>query len=259
VTFKNYSKFYSRNSAGKYQLDVNEIRSAFLLSESAAEHIRNFRLERLGMIVANQTPVPMEERAKLVLHIIPISAFNIRSQFDVINISSGGLRPLHIHGGWQQRINLDGHLTFEQADNPYFANTYLQIFRNGIIEAVETHYMSITLKGKPFIDKTYEPDLLESIKSLVKAQENIGVQAPLFIMLSFLGVKGYVMGFERGFGLSSGNSIDRDALLLPEVIIEDYNANLFPIMKPVFDNIWNACGYEKTLNYDDMGNWKGGH
>ncbi len=40
VTFKGSSKFYSRNSAGKYQLDVSEIRSAFLLSETIAERIR---------------------------------------------------------------------------------------------------------------------------------------------------------------------------------------------------------------------------
>jgi predicted HTH transcriptional regulator len=32
VIFKNDSKFFSRNSRGKYQLDVGELRSAFLLS-----------------------------------------------------------------------------------------------------------------------------------------------------------------------------------------------------------------------------------
>src|SRR5439155_8476554 len=41
VTFKNDAKFFSRNSRGKYQLDVSELRSAFLLSETVAERIRN--------------------------------------------------------------------------------------------------------------------------------------------------------------------------------------------------------------------------
>ncbi len=258
VTFKNYSKFYSRNSAGKYQLDVNEIRSAFLLSESAAERIRNFRLERLGIIVANQTPIPMEKGAKLILHVVPISAFNIRSQFDVISISTQELQPLNVYSGWNHRINLDGKVTFEQSGNPLFANTYLQIFRNGVIEAVETHY-TISQTGKSsYIYRAYERDLLKLIERLIKVQENIGVQSPLFIMLSFLGVKGYVMGFDSGFG-RFGNPIDRDALLLPVAILEDYNSDLFAIMKPIFDNIWNACGHEKTLNFDDAGNWIGGN
>jgi predicted HTH transcriptional regulator len=52
VTFRNDSKFYTRNSRGKYQLDVSELRTAFLLSETTAERIRNFRAERLSMIVA---------------------------------------------------------------------------------------------------------------------------------------------------------------------------------------------------------------
>ena len=102
----------------------------------------------------------------------------------------------------------------------------------------------------------YERDLLKLIERLIKVQENIGVQSPLFIMLSFLGVKGYVMGFDSGFG-RFGNPIDRDALLLPVAILEGYNSDLFAIMKPIFDNIWNACGHEKTLNFNEAGNWIG--
>lgn len=48
VTFKGTSRFFARNSAGKYQLDVQEIRQAVLLSESTAERIKSFRLDRLS-------------------------------------------------------------------------------------------------------------------------------------------------------------------------------------------------------------------
>ncbi len=40
VTFQNTSRFYTRNSAGKHQLDVSEIRSAFALSETARSALR---------------------------------------------------------------------------------------------------------------------------------------------------------------------------------------------------------------------------
>ena len=42
VTFQNSSRFYSRNSAGKFQLDVHEIQNAFLATDSQAERIRSF-------------------------------------------------------------------------------------------------------------------------------------------------------------------------------------------------------------------------
>src|SRR5438270_6119671 len=57
VTFKNDSKFFSRDSRGKHQLDVSELRSAFLLPETAAERIRNFRAERISNVIAGETPV----------------------------------------------------------------------------------------------------------------------------------------------------------------------------------------------------------
>jgi hypothetical protein len=50
--------------------------------------------------------------------------------------------------------------------------------------------------------------------------------------------------------------IDRDMLLLPEVVIENYNVEAQHILKPCFDSIWNACGLSESLNYDENGDWK---
>jgi len=59
VTFNNLSRFFARTSAGKYQLDVGEIRASFLLSESQQNRMRHFREDRLGKIMADETPVPV--------------------------------------------------------------------------------------------------------------------------------------------------------------------------------------------------------
>ncbi|MCX5908563.1 MAG: ATP-binding protein, partial [Deltaproteobacteria bacterium] len=82
VIFQGHSKFYSRNSSGKYPLDVGELRSAFLLSETTIERIRRFRLERLGKILSGETPVPVELVPKMVLHLIPINAFDPARKLD---------------------------------------------------------------------------------------------------------------------------------------------------------------------------------
>lgn len=111
VTFKNASRFYSRNSAGKYQLDVGELRTAFTLSQSITNRIRSFRQERLSNIVAQETPVSMIDGAKLVLHIIPIGAFDPASSFDVASLYNNSPKPLSVVTGWSQRFNFDGWLT----------------------------------------------------------------------------------------------------------------------------------------------------
>lgn len=57
-----------------------------------------------------------------------------------------------------------------------------------------------------------------------------------------------------------GSPIDRDILLLPDVIIDDFNSVLgfkevAKILRPIFDAVWNACGLARSLNYDEQGNW----
>ena len=76
VTLGGHDKFYGRNSTGKYELDVPQLRSLFLLSESTADGIRNFRAERISLILSDQTPIALAPGPKTVLHVIPFDAFS---------------------------------------------------------------------------------------------------------------------------------------------------------------------------------------
>ncbi len=53
ITFKGGSRFYARNNAGKYPLDVDELRAAFIASDSLAEKMRAFRSDRIAKIIAD--------------------------------------------------------------------------------------------------------------------------------------------------------------------------------------------------------------
>ena len=44
-------------------------------------------------------------------------------------------------------------------------------------------------------------------------------------------------------------------LILPDVLIEDYDCDVPAALRPVFDALWNAAGYERSLNYDENGCW----
>jgi len=49
--------------------------------------------------------------------------------------------------------------------------------------------------------------------------------------------------------------IDRDVLIVPDVLIEKYLFDLPRVLRPAFDAVWNACGRVRSLNYDAEGNW----
>src|SRR5262249_40365809 len=119
VTFQEHSRFYSRNNAGKYPLDVGEIRSAFALSESLPERVRRFRNERLALIVADETPVRVGPGPRTVLHLLPLAALDPTTQVDVAAVEQRGLWPVP---AW---FNFDGLVGY---DSPPGRESYAQLF-----------------------------------------------------------------------------------------------------------------------------------
>lgn len=258
VVFNGEHRFYSRASNGKYVLDVEELRSLFSLSESNAERIRKFRAERLSLMISGETPVAMNDGPKLVLHIIPIGAFDPAARFDLRPITNepGLLEPIYA-GGWSAPThNFDGVYTYSR--HKELSHSYLQIFRNGIVEAVNTSMLEPETDGRNLIPSVaYEDTLRKALKKYLGVQSRIGVEPPVVVMLSLLGVKGYVMAVSMSRRFDTGHPIDRDALLVPEVLVENREENVDKILRPIFDAVWNAAGWPHSINFDESGNWVG--
>lgn len=261
VNHRKHWRFYSRNSAGKYPLDVSEVRAAFVLSESLADRVRTFRAQRLSNIVAAQTPVALGEDGQIVLHMVPFGAFDAGSKVDISSLGQDTrtLKPINGSVGGQ-RYNLDGLVTYDYTlARP--GRSYVQLFHSGIIEAVETSILGVSEGETPYIPSVlYERELLTVLPIYLSVQQRLGVAPPLFLMLSLLGVSGFVMavsGKLDRFG-DRAYPIDRDALVLPEIIIESFGIDPAEAMRPIFDSVWNAAGWARSMNYDESGDWGAG-
>jgi len=255
VTFKGASRFFSRNSGGKYPLDVNEIRTLFTVSSTLVQNIKNFRIERLSKIVSQETPLSLAKIGKIVLHIIPFTSFDPTIRFDLNILRSNLPGPIGTTLP-DYRFNFDGLLTYF-ADNVSNHSSYLQIFNNGIIEAAESYLLSYD-NGIPAV--AYEKELITAISKFLKAQKKLGVSAPIVIALSLVDVSGYHMTVDNSQRYSGKNhQIDRDSLIIPEIVLDDLDSEPTEFMKPIFDTIWNATGWEKSLNYDEHGKWNSGN
>lgn len=73
-------------------------------------------------------------------------------------------------------------------------------------------------------------------------------------MITFLGIKDYRMYSENPI-FNSADSIDRDNLFLPEVILNDYSEKVELVLKPIFDSLWQSFGFSKCRHYDSEGKW----
>ena len=256
VSFKGHDKFYSRSANGKYPMDVGELRNTFNLSETITERIRRFREDRISKIFANDTPVPFYDSAKIVLHLIPVISFTSAQRYDIGKIASHPekLGPIYC-SGWNHRYNLDGFLTYSGGRTD-ISHSYVQLFKNGIIEAVEGFLLEPHHKKESLLIPSiaYERELIKSLSDYFSVLKTLNVELPVFIFLTLVGVRGYTMAVDQSkFWIDEFHPIDRDILSLPEIAIENYDFIADDALKPCFDSIWNACGFPRSFNYDDTG------
>jgi Putative DNA-binding domain len=257
VTFKNLSRFYSRNSTGKYQFDVAEIRAAFIESTSIGEKLRSFRAERLAKAIEGETAVPLGDGVKMLLHVVPLSSMSLGMVRDVTAEASKLtelLRPIQ-DSSYTGRYNLDGFFvqgmrqTASYPGMPSYGS-YVQVFRSGAIEAGEG---SISSYDKMLPSLSIEKLILQATERFLDALKKMDTALPIFAMLTLIGVKGLQMAkgsllyYEPGI-------IDRDLISLPEIVIEDFDIDVARLLQPMFDAMWQASGIERSPNYDENGN-----
>jgi Putative DNA-binding domain len=256
VVFKNFSRFFARNSAGKYQLDVTEIRSSVIASESLAERIRQFRADRIAKILADETPVPLRAFPKIVLHILPLESFGTGKLIDLAQVHSyrSRLEPIK-SDECNHRYNFEGFCTYYLPQESTAVHSYVQAFRNGSLEAVDAIFLS--KQDTKVIPKTaYEKELIRCLDKYLSLYSIINVNPPILVMLSLLEVKGYMMQPESWPPQCRQNLVNQEHLLTPEIVVESYDVKASEILRPAFDAVWQACGYARCLNYDDQGNWQ---
>ena len=252
IELKDHERFFSRTSSGKYPLDVMELRAAFMLSGTMAERIKNFRIDRIGNILSGETPVPMNDNPKIVLHVIPFTAFDLTKRLPHSSLEETvrKISPIFFDlSGY--RCNVDGYLAYGGDPRTYY-DGYLQLFRNGIIEVVG----QAADKSDKMIPVTdFERQLYTNLPRYILAQKNLDLNLPILIAISLLNVNGCTIYVPRSHHFAD-QKIDRNVILLPESLIEHYEFNLDAVLKEILDVLWNASGFNGSPHFDDSGKWR---
>lgn len=229
---------------------VTRIRQSNLFDE-----IEEYRLERLKRITDRETPVPLAKGPKIILHVIPMNAFqrNIEIEISSVELGHDDLRPITAGGYGPIRFNFDGRL-----NAAYYSDTaqaYVQLFRNGIVESVTCHLL-YERNGKGIISiNAMEKELMKSVSHYLDIQKRFNVTAPCLAVLTLTGVLGYGLNAER-VDLWDRREIDRNPLFFQPVEIIDFEVEPAKVLRRIFDQVWNAVGYPRCPNYDENGNYK---
>jgi hypothetical protein len=131
---------------------------------------------------------------------------------------------------------------------------YAQAFRSGAIETVSCASLVADKRWIPSI--AFEEDLIKSLADYMRFYTGIGINPPIFAYVSLLSVKGYSMSVAPRYNwLHEIPPIDKDDLILPGLVINSVNDSYSTVLRPSFDFVWQSCGFLKSLNYDEDGNW----
>lgn len=195
-------RFWGRADMSNYELDVDELRRLFLRTAELPERIRRFRTERIERIIAGETPLPLPNVPKVVLHIIPVRSFDPSTRVDVRQVGDqmSKMPPLDT-SGWDGRYNLDGFLTYRSTSQT-LARTYTQLFRNGVVEAVEAGMLHTTTHPDKVIPADYlVKTILQSSKVYLGLLGELNCHPPYVLTLSLIAVNGFYITGQ--FGLAS--------------------------------------------------------
>jgi len=247
VVLGGHGHFYGRDSAQKYQLDVEDLRRTFTQAAGISEVLQQFRAERADLVRRDQAFSSVPHSPKAVLHLIPEDSLAGDRELDLSNIGLGEARPLPRAAlGYSHGVALEGIYWYNEW-------AYTALFRNGIIEAVEA---LIVHKGM-LSPNPLQQEVVDGVTSYLPLLRRLGVDPPFRIVLTLIGVKGCA------FPVWSVDTLVRprrqlvdDTLELNGPILDTFEVEPALALRPLFDRLWNAFGYARCGDYDETGAWR---
>jgi hypothetical protein len=265
VIFRNSGRFWARSSAGKFEPSVEELRHIFVERPLVGDRIRSFRAERAAKIASGDAPVRLLGGGNLILHVIPFRAFDLEAMLPLEEVSRyiDRFPPLNRMSANDHRFTLDGLLTASNAkglSEPQRA--YVQVFRNGIVEAVASSL--VRGPGKDMIMlPTIEISVVQNSRLYAHSLQSFGIEPPFAVAVTLTNVRGINLlqrDNERGFMEDIPRAVlDRDELHFVETVFEavpQSHRDCATRLRATLDHMANAAGLPASQHFDADGTYK---
>ena len=266
-----HGKYYQRNSNGKQPMDTHELRNAFMLAGRAEERFDVFCTRRNALLLGrvsdpsnDRRPCKLQPGAFLVVHAAPLAVLTRPYVLDIrSNVSH--LRAVTPHAKLSHhdapgRPNVDGYLVQVNPDGAQATYAYLQVFRAGTAEltsvAPRVRVMSRNNDGPLLLDSGWvERTAVADVGSLLRLFAGLNFTGPVLARLALLHCGS--MRFQTGtHGHAAGSGqLDRNSLILGTAVCDEVG-DIARLLRPAFDAMWNAFGFNGSENYSPDGDWQ---
>jgi hypothetical protein len=207
-------------------------------------------------IYGDNNHINFEEKAKLVIHLIPFNSFDTSQMLDITELEEQKDNIKCFNDpqfGCIGSYSLNGILKYERF-NLNNIISYTELYRSGMIETVDIHNIQRPHEQYNYIFGTLiEKKILKHIENQLIVLQNLDIQPPIAISISLLDLKGAVIipsntgrnpesesQFKEGF--------KQENIHLPDVVLEEYSYDIGSLLKLPFDSLWNASGHPYSPN-----------
>ena len=248
ATFQNWTKYFIRNATGAHEASVEELRDLFTEGLTREARATSFVAERVARIEANQAPIAIAHGGRVILRVLPFAAFSgdIIADLDRAR-NSGHFAPIG-SSGCNPSYNLYGLMTYRSVAE----NGYLQLFRNGAVETVNTGLIQKLGNGDRGIHGfTLAQSITNAVRDYVRGYIALDIAPPVSIFVTLTGVQ----GFRIVCGDENSHPLREPEFRLPTVTMNSFESGHQGALRPIVDAIWNAGGMRRCANFHDDGRW----
>lgn len=191
VCYKGNSRFFARNSRGKFEMDTGELRRAFAATDDLPRRLRDLHTQAVEATSGKDMPFSIDPEPTVVLTVAPLSI--LREARDIPMTRENAVLPPRVTGGGiHMRVALDGiivHSPFN--DGARGVRCWSYNHRRGYVDCAWTIGRKLEDAQRVIWRKYFEEELPGAARSIVSRLRTYELEGPWVAMASMRNTMGY--------------------------------------------------------------------
>jgi len=242
VTYKGGARFFGRNSRGKYELDVHDLRHAFTDAAQLPQQFRQLHAEAIAASQGADMPFAIEEAPIAVISVAPLGLF--REERRIAVTRENAVVPVRV-GAFSALDTIDGVLVHAPVGDNRRVSAYALTHRTGRTDSAFVIGGVRRNNGEDWRNcwpATFEQGLQAMTNATQMQLRQHGIEGPWVILVSVYGAKGFRMILGDGYPTALAF---RNNVLLGQHIVERIDKET---LMPIAEAFWLLFGVHRPSN-----------
>jgi hypothetical protein len=242
VSFKNGARFYGRNSRGKYELDVHDLRYAFTETAQLPQQFRQLHAEAISASQGVDMPFAIEQAPVAVISVAPLGLFREERRIPVTR--DNAVVPVRV-GAFTALDTIEGVLMHAPISDEGRVASYALTHRSGRTDSafvIGGVHQQNGEERRLVWPTAFEQGLMTMTNATQMQLRQHGIEGPWVIMTSIFGAKGFRMIVGDGYPTAVAF---RNNALLGHHVVDQIDIDT---LMPTAEAFWLLFGVHRPNN-----------